>query len=50
MTGFRFSTWAQPVTCRRWAAVAVVAHAISRVTGYRVLVHAKARAWERAVA
>lgn len=49
MTGFRFRRWAQPVTSRPWALVAVVAGMVCRASGYRLLVHAKHRAWEHAV-
>lgn len=44
----RFSRWAQPVTSRRWALIAVLAEYASRLSGYRLLASAKHRAWERA--
>lgn len=43
-----FKNWAQPVTNKRWAAVAVISHWISAFTNYRVLVNFKVRAWEKA--
>lgn len=44
-----FERWAQPVTHRGWAAVAVVLGAAKRWSGYRLFVHSSHRAWERAV-
>lgn len=44
----RFSRWAQPVTSRPWALVAVALFRASQLTGHRTLNHAKHVAWERA--
>jgi hypothetical protein len=40
--------WAQPVVSKPWAFVATILHALCRLSGYHVFVHAKAHAWERA--
>lgn len=44
----RFKNWSQPVVSRPWACLCAVLFEASRLTGYRVLNHAKHRAWERA--
>jgi len=45
MKAFRFSKWAQPVTDRRWAVVAVLVDRLWRLTQIDLGKH---RAWERA--
>lgn len=44
----RFSKWAQPVTNRKWAIVTAVLDTAKRRSGYRLFVHASAKAWGRA--
>lgn len=43
-----FSNWAQPVTSKPWAVVAVATDKVKRLTGYRLFVHSAHRSWERA--
>lgn len=45
-----FQHWAQPVTSKSWAIIAVVAHTVSRATGFRILASFQHTAWERATA
>jgi hypothetical protein len=46
---FNFKNWAQPVKHRGWAMMAILLHAVSRISGYRICNHVSHRAWERAV-